>query len=181
VVIVIAKTLAGGLEGGGDPGEALSKALPIAGTVAVVFGGRRGAIDGLDANGFNDAQGSVGIFELSITHMGGRHGQTGVLEACCQGGGIGKLAAPTFDLGIAKPGKGLERFVQRRFIARAVKLIGKVHHRPLWYVACDCIGRCQITRPGDAFASQRQVDCRKSKPPVVRRTKRRQSRRRLKM
>lgn len=180
-MVVVAKTLASGLEGGSNAGEALGKTLPIASTVAIVVGRRSRAIDRLDADGFNDTQCCVGIFELAVAHMGGRHAEAGVLQARGQGGGIGKLAAPTFNLGIAKPSKGLERFVQRRFIARAVKLIGKVHHRPLWCVACGRIQRCQITRPGGAFASQRQVYCRKSKPPVIQRKKRRHGWRRQKM
>ena len=130
VVVVVAKAFACSFKCGGNLGQALGKFLPIATAGAEGFGGRRRAINGLNADSVGDLERRVGVLKLAKAHMGGRHGQACILQALGKGRRVLELAAPALDLGIAQAGQGLEGVVERRLVAGAVKLIRKVHDWP---------------------------------------------------
>ena len=127
VVVVVAEADPRPLEAVSDLGELGAEIGPACLAFAVVAGRRRRAIERRDPDQTGDPCGLGGVLELGEAHMRGRHRQPRVLDALGQRGGIGELAAPAFDLAVAKLFQRFEDVIERAGIAGAVELVGEVH------------------------------------------------------
>ena len=121
----------------------------LASVLDAVFLGDGRAVEELHAERFRDLQRRVGVLELGEAEMAGRHGEPVLLEARREAFGLGIEAAEAFDLPVAKLGDAGEDAIERREIAGAVELEGKVHEKPASRVRpqpapafCTEAGRC---------------------------------------